>query len=112
MSLTNAIGLLLCLGGIILHVVHKATAPQTVVPLPKHRDDATARFLYDDVSSCEEEQESNDDDSEVAVCFFLISVVQGLREMIFKQSRVQKIQKLVFALPSSAIFLVLGTLGG
>lgn len=63
MTLLNFIGLLLCLGGIIFHVIHKAKS--TVVNNKHYIDEASARFLPEGSSSSEDETGHEDSSTEV-----------------------------------------------
>lgn len=73
MTLINVAGLLLCLGGIVCHVVHKAFNSNKEAPTVLHKpllDEASAHFLAEDTST---EEEVTRDDSSTEILFSVLN---------------------------------------
>lgn len=71
MTLLNFIGLLMCLGGIIFHVIHKAKS--TVVSHKPYIDEASARFLPEGGSSSSDDETGHGEDSSTEVLFSVLN---------------------------------------
>lgn len=61
MSELNFMGLLLCLGGILCHVIHKAKSSINSNKL--YKDEASTKFLPDGSSSSEDDENGHEDSS-------------------------------------------------
>ncbi|XP_075229922.1 solute carrier family 35 member C2-like [Lycorma delicatula] len=64
MSMLNFIGLLLCLGGILFHIIHKARVSAAAADKP-FLDEVTARFLLEGSTSSDDETGHEDSSTEV-----------------------------------------------
>ncbi|BET02714.1 solute carrier family 35 member [Nesidiocoris tenuis] len=75
MSRLNFEGLLLCMGGIILHVVHKLVKTRKSFEHQSHKqiiDEASARFLADVGTTDDEEDDENGENSSTEVLFSVL----------------------------------------
>uniref|UniRef100_A0A146L524 Solute carrier family 35 member C2 n=2 Tax=Lygus hesperus TaxID=30085 RepID=A0A146L524_LYGHE len=75
MSRLNFEGLLLCMGGIVLHVVHKTFNSGRTGGHSNHKqivDEASARFLADVETTTDDDDDDNRDDSSTEVLFSVL----------------------------------------
>lgn len=73
MTSINLAGLLLCLGGIVCHVIHKAVNSNSEATTIVHKpllDEASAHFLAEDTST---EEEVTRDDSSTEILFSVLN---------------------------------------